>query len=138
MVKINKDHLKKATNIEITPEFLNSRANLSLVRGYEKQKWIKFCEYFLARGYTMTLYEARRTVSKYITLSNPKLKKEKFKVRFSNHKPIRQREAAQSCDFFVGRTNFYVTTTKQAALAVREFFNDKEDKEYDNVNTRAA
>ncbi len=103
----------------VTKEFLDQRAKQSAKKGYSKQKWIQFCEIMLRRGYAVSLYEARRTVSKYVTVSDGK---KSFKVRFSNHKPICEREERGDCDFFVGRTNYTVTTTKDAILAVINFF----------------
>lgn len=88
--------------------------------GFPKQKWVKFCEILLSEGYELSLYEARRTVSKYVTVGRKGAKP--FKVRFSNHRPIAQREDAGDCDFFVGVTNRTVTTTTQALAAVRAHF----------------
>jgi|JI7StandDraft_1071085.scaffolds.fasta_scaffold145277_5 hypothetical protein len=107
----------KATNIIVTPEFLQSR--IVPIGPYPKQKWIEFCETLMAEGYTLSLYEARATVSKYITVRS---QGKAFKVRFSNHKPIKGKEMAGDCDFFVGRTHTGVRTTGDALIAVREFF----------------
>jgi len=110
---------KKASNTEVTVELLKARVEYSIKLGYSKQKWVEFCEHFLAQGYHLSLYEARRTVSKYITVSRGR---QRFKVRFSNHKPIEHREKAGDCDFFVGRTNLKVTTTRDAIRATEEYF----------------
>ena len=111
---------KKATNRPINLDFLKHRVAYSKSLGYEKPKWIEFCEVMLVYGYTLTLYEARETVSKYITVSNGT---KSFKVRFSNHKPIKARELQGDCDCFVGRTNLGVTTTHQAIQKTLQFFN---------------
>ena len=87
--------------------------------GFEKPKWIHFCEIMKNKGFEVSVYEARRTVSKYVTV---KLDTQSFKVRFSNHAPIPGREQKGDCDFFVGRCNFGTTTTAQAVLAVINYF----------------
>jgi hypothetical protein len=110
----------KATNLAVTPDFLKVRAERATSKGYTKQKWIAFCETLLADGYHLTIYEARNTFSKYITVKAKGAKP--FKVRFSNHRPIAERERAGDCDFFVGVTNLTVTTTDQALAAVRSHF----------------
>ena len=61
------------------------------------------------------------TVSKYITLIKDG---KSCKVRFSNHRPIREQEKNKDCDFFVGVTNFQVITAHDVALQVLKFFND--------------
>jgi hypothetical protein len=110
----------KATHMVVTPQFLAARAERSTSRGYTKQKWVEFCETLLSEGYSLKIYEARRTVSKYITVSRKG--RASFKVRFSNHRPIADREDRGDCDFFVGVTNRTVTTTAQALDAVRAHF----------------
>ena len=90
----------RAKNQIIDQAFLGRRAAHSAYYGYKKQKWIEFCEVMLAEGYQVSLYEARETVSKYVTVTDPILGVG-FKVRFSNHKPIKQREVERDCDFFV-------------------------------------
>lgn len=54
--------MTKAYNQYITEDFLKSRENTDK----PVQKWILFCRYFMSKGYKIRLYEARRTVSKYI------------------------------------------------------------------------
>lgn len=110
---------RKASNERVTLPFLQERARRAIALGYQKQRWIEFCETLLADGFSITLYEARRTVSKYVTVSRGD---RSFKVRFSNHRPIKSREAAADCDFFVGVCNAVTTNTTQALAAVREFF----------------
>lgn len=122
--KIKKD--KKTEKRKITRELENKKVTLELLssktaNNYPKQKWIMFCEYFLQKGYELTLYEARRTVSKYITISNGI---KSCKIRFSNHKPILEREINQDCDFFVGRTNLQVSTARDVAIKVNKFFKE--------------
>ena len=113
---------RKANGNKLTPEFLESRIS----QQFGKQKGISFCEALIEEGYTCYLYEARHTYSKYITVTDKTHRR--FKVRFSNHKPIRYREKQGDCDFFVGVTNFKVTTTTDALKAVRDFF-ERENNE---------
>lgn len=104
----------------VTQDFLVGRFRKSEKNGYPKAKWIQFCEEMLSRGYSLTLYEARRTVSKYVTVHSGE---KQFRVRFSNHKPIKHRELDGDCDFFVGITHTGVRTTDDAIEAVEEYFN---------------
>lgn len=117
--------LRKADNLMITQEFLNARFQDAKSKGYPKAKWIEFCEYLLSlKCFEVFLYEARKTFSKYITVIQSD---KEFKVRFSNHKPIAYRELNGDCDFFVGITNLSITTTKDAILAVNNFFREQGD-----------
>lgn len=131
---------RKANNVRVTKNFLFQRVSDAKAKGYEKAKWIEFCEKMLAEGYHVKLYEARKTVSKYVTVIFPHDPSQKFKVRFSNHRPIKHREVSGDCDFFVGVTNLGVTTTDQAVKATLEYFkqekekkNAKPEKNYDNA-----
>lgn len=111
----------KATNLRVTPEYLSERT-----KRYDPMldipRWIGFCQEMLQKGYEVFLYEARQTFSKYITVAK---NGKQFKVRFSNHKPIRFREERGDCDFFVGHTHLGVTMTHQAVDAVDQFFNQQ-------------
>ena len=113
---------KKQSDSRITPELLQCRVNRAAQVGFGKQKWVEFCEILMAEGFKLTLYEARKTFSKYITVRRKGSKGKAFKVRFSNHKPIRQRELNGDCDFFVGISHTGVTTTRDALNAVRNYF----------------
>jgi hypothetical protein len=110
---------RKATNLSVSPAFLQERFERSAKLGFGKQKWIIFCELLLADGFSLSLYEARQTASKYITV---KKDGRAFKVRFSNHKPIKGRELGGDCDFFVGRTHTGIRTTQDALAAVASHF----------------
>lgn len=112
----------KAKNLNVTAEFLATRAERSIAAGFSKQKWIEFCEVMLERRYTLTIYEAKKTFSKYITIKSPNGGK-RFKVRFSNHKPIKRLEVGGACDFFVGWTHTGIRTTAEAIEAVDHHFN---------------
>lgn len=109
----------KITNEKLTPAILAQKAESATSKGYAKQKWVTFCETLISEGYTVMLYEARRTFSKYVTVLADDGRR--FKVRFSNHKPIAEREHAGDCDFFVGITHTGTRTTDDALRAVREF-----------------
>lgn len=111
----------KMTDDTITEKFLSERADGLANAGYAKPKWIIFCELLLRNGYSLTLYEARQTFSKYITVRKEGFKP--FKVRFSNHKPIEHRELSGDCDFFVGITHKDTTNTNDALAAVERHFN---------------
>lgn len=113
--------MKKITNKYLTFDLLKQKTS----KKYGKQKWIIFAEELLHKGFKISLYEARRTFSKYLTVEKDG---KYFKVRFSNHKPIKERELNNDCDFFVGVTNFKVTTTEDALDAVYKFFKEKEKK----------
>lgn len=110
----------KATNWKISRKFLNFKTPKN--PEFSKPKWIQFCETFVdLEGMVLRLYEARKTNSKYITLY---FKGKTFKVRFSDHKPIKSREEAGDCDFFVGVTNNQVSTTAQAEQAVKNWIEE--------------
>lgn len=104
---------------KVTAEFLQGRKDLNAEFGYPVPKWITFCEMLLSDGFELHLYEAKQTRSKYITVIRGE---KKFRVRFSNHKPNKDRELAGNCDFFVGVNHTTVTTTTDALQAVEKFF----------------
>lgn len=129
---------KKATHRRINQDFLDNRVAQAEAKGFGKAKWIEFCEAMMAEGYYLKLYEARKTVSKYITVIKPDDPSHRYKVRFSNHRPIKHREVSGDCDFFVDVTNLGVTTTEQAIKATLTFFNqpkeeNKNEKTYDDT-----
>lgn len=113
---------KKATNRRMTVEYLKNRAEGLIAAGFPKSKWIYFCEEMMRLGFTVELYEARQTKSKYLTVRLPDDWSRSFKVRFSDHKPIYHRETAGDCDFFVGKTHTGVRNTHDAVNAVCNFF----------------
>jgi hypothetical protein len=110
---------KKAKNVKVTREFLNQRHEWNSARGYPKSRWIAFCETLIAAGFHVSLYEAKETLSKYVTISDGD---SKYLVRFSNHRPNKRRELAGDCDFFVGVTHTGVRTTDDALEAVSRHF----------------
>lgn len=110
---------RKISGSKINRGVLKHREEFVKKLGYEKQKWVYFCEVMLDNGFELYLYEAKETVSKYITVCNGE---KEFKVRFSNHPPIRSREIKGDCDFFVGRTNFKTTNTTEAIMETLRYF----------------
>jgi hypothetical protein len=111
----------KCSNKKLDLKWLEKRASRAIQQGFSKQKWIEFSEKFCKEGYELTLYEARKTKSKYITLR--RYGKE-FKVRFSDHMPSKVRELNGDCDFFVGRTHTGIRSTQDAIKATRKFFKE--------------
>lgn len=109
---------RKARNLQMTEEYLNGRQNALKGR---PSMWLAFCRIMLRRGFTVHLYEAQFTASKYVTLAKGD---KRFKVRFSNHEPLLHREANGDCDFFVGHTNFGVTNTNGAVQASLSHFGE--------------
>lgn len=123
---------KKATNKVVTTGYLKGRAEVLVRMGYSKSKWIYFCEEMLRLDFTVELYEARQTKSKYCTV---KRDGRTFKVRFSDHKPIYQREMQGDCDFFVGYTHTGIRNTHDAVNAVCNFFGVERISGFSNVKT---
>lgn len=102
----------------VDKQLLKARYERAAKAGWGKAKWIELCETLMADGYKLSLYEARKTHSKYINVKNGK---KRFKIRVSNHKPIKHREVRQDCDFFVGITNIGPAATIYDAIkACRE------------------
>lgn len=112
----------KATNMVVTSNFLQSRTKFLRENNWPKSKWIFFCEEMMRLGFSVELYEARQTKSKYCTVRHPDHRSKAYKVRFSDHKPIYQREMAGDCDFFVGHTHTGIRTTQDAINAVCNHF----------------
>ena len=119
MRRKRRNQIKKAKNRHLSPEYLDRRTKQLLRHGYGKTKWIEFSETLLKAGFTVTLYEAKNTYSKYLTIIR---EEKRFKVRFSNHKPNKTKEELNDCDFFVGVCNLKTTTTNDALWAVKEYF----------------
>lgn len=105
--------------MELSKAYLEKAIRNYMAKGFPAPKWAAFSWYMLDQGFFVSLYRAKKTNSKYVTVSKGS---KKFKVRFSDHKPIRKREANGDCDFFVGITNYKVTNTKMAIEAVFDYF----------------
>lgn len=113
-----KPRWKKIVDGELTPDILRSRIGSGK---YGVSAWIRFSEHMMKLGFTVKLYEAPRTFSKYITVigANDVF----YKVRFSDHRPILHRELNGDCDFFVGVTNLTITNWTDAVRATIAYFN---------------
>lgn len=94
----------------VTAEYLRTRIPFYHKKGYPTPKWIDFSLQMIEKGWTVRVYEARRTVSKYIFVSRGS---EAYKIRFSNHKAEWQKENAGDSDFYVGVGNNGIVTTEQ-------------------------
>lgn len=83
---------------------------------YNAPKYLKFILRMLREKWEVRLYIPRSNkISKYVFVS----KGDKiFKIRFSNHKPIVQRELDNDCDFYAGISNLNVMTTEQIAKTI--------------------
>lgn len=103
----------------VSEAYLARQTQLIHGAGYPTPKWIQFCEYYLALGFGVKLHRPSRTVSKYITLYH---NNKTFRVRFSNHRPLLEREISNDCDFFIGHTRGRVTTTQDAINAANKYF----------------
>lgn len=112
---------RKARNRILTESYLKGREEGCKGAGYSTPKWIVFSRVMLRRGFVVSLYEAKFTVSKYLTVSKDGVY---FRLRFSDHKPIPEKEANGDCDFFVGHTNFGKTNTNDALKAVLLHFGE--------------
>lgn len=111
----------KARNQILNGDFLKQRENLAASCGFVTPKWVIFSKILMEEGFSVSLYEAKKTPSKYITVMRKGVMK-CVKVRFSNHKPIHARELSGDCDFFVGVTNLGTTNTDDAIKFVRREF----------------
>jgi hypothetical protein len=83
-----------------------------VIKNYPKQyqtpKYLLFIKEMLANGYQVKVYIAR--VSKYIFL----VKNDQItKIRFSNHRPLYEKEEENDCDYYVGISHKQVSTTEQ-------------------------
>lgn len=125
MAKKKHNRPKKANNRKVNHDFLANRVRHAQNLGFQKQRWVFFCEVMMKAGLDCYLYEARQTLSKYITVKKPDDCSQAFKVRFSNHKPIKHRETAGDCDFFVGHTHLGIQNTEQAIEKTFAFFGVK-------------
>lgn len=107
--------------IKVDQLYCMRKANTAIQSGFEKPKYIWFCEQLLLKGFDLDICEAITTRSKYVYVNRDG---KQYKVRFSNHKPNKYKEKViKDCDFFVGRTHTGVRTTHDALQAVYAFFN---------------
>jgi hypothetical protein len=79
-------------------------------RGYKAPKYLLFIKTLLEAGWSVRLYEGgKRGVSKYIFV---KKNEHIYKIRFSNHLPIKSKEENGDCDFYVGVSHHQTSTTE--------------------------
>jgi hypothetical protein len=86
---------------------------------YPTPKYLLFIRNAIDAGLEVGLHRAVTTRSKYVFVYHGQ---QRYKVRFSDHKPAYEREQAGDCDFFVGVANKTVTTTEQAWNATMRHF----------------
>ncbi len=94
---------------------------MAMIESAAGAEWAEFCRAMMADGFRLYVYKARRSESRYITVTR-KNDPRAFRVRFSDHPPLVWREEAGDCDFFVGRSNFQHTTAWQARDAIHGHF----------------
>lgn len=106
---------RQITGQRVDKKYIAALEERSASRGYDTPKWVQFCKLMLPYCDRLHVYEAKTTVSKYITVVKGR---EAIKVRFSNHKPNKFKEATGDSDFFVGLTNWGCTKTEDAVAYV--------------------
>lgn len=90
---------------------------------YPAPKWVLFAEQMIALGATVSFVESEKSVSKYVTVN---YQRKTVKVRFSNHKPSRNKELLQECDYYAGVSNYKtLKTTQIIELVAKDLFNKK-------------
>lgn len=112
--------MKAIQGNKVSEEWISEYEKKVHDKGWPTSKWIEFVRYFMKQGFDVWVYCSRKTLSKYVTLVKGR---KTFKVRFSNHMPIKHLEMRGSCDFFVVVTNLGCWTTEQATEAACAFFN---------------
>jgi len=82
----------------------------SLIENYPKQfpkpKYLLFIDEMLKNGWRVKLHQVK--VSKYLFVTKDD---EIYKIRFSNHKPLYEREIENDCDYYVGISHKQISTT---------------------------
>lgn len=113
----------KVSNELVTPNLIRHRTEIMEKAGFPQPRYLQFCEWLLQCGvFSVYLHEAQSTRSKYVTIKQLGHRRRRaFKVRFSDHRPNKQREIAGDCDFFVGKSNLGWTNTAAAAAAVNRW-----------------
>lgn len=91
-------------------EYLESLKPNYVKQGYPVPKWISFSEALINEGWTVRAHYAKTTFSKYLFISKGKISK---KIRFSNHKPNRNKENINDCDYYVGISHNQILTTEK-------------------------
>lgn len=81
---------------------------LNYPKQYSAPKYLEFIKTMIGLGWEVKVYVAR--VSKYIFITKGD---NIFKIRFSNHKPLYEKEIENDCDFYVGISHKQVATTDE-------------------------
>lgn len=89
---------------------------------FSTPKYLVFAKKALESKFRIGMYFAEITRSKYIYVRWHEFT---YKIRFSDHAPNRIKEESGDCDFFVGVTNFNVTTSEDAWKNMIFFFRSK-------------
>lgn len=77
-------------------------------RRFPIPKYLLFIKAMIDAGWTVRIYRAG--ISRYIfVVKGDRI----YKVRFSNHKPLYNREMEGDCDFYVGISHTQVSTTEE-------------------------
>lgn len=85
--------------------------------GFPAPKYLRFAKEMLEDGWKVRQYKGgKRGISKYLFLEKGD---SIYKVRFSNHKPIKSKEEENDCDFYVGISHHQVSTTEQIAATLK-------------------
>jgi hypothetical protein len=85
---------------------------VGMIENYPKQyatpKYLLFIKAILEAGWSVKVYVVR--VSKYVFIYK---EEQIFKIRFSNHKPLYEKEMEDDCDYYVGVSHTQVSTTEE-------------------------
>lgn len=105
-------HKARRCNIPATAKKISGYAKTQ----YDAPKYLRFILRMLREGWEVKMYIPRKNkISKYVFVSKDD---RIYKIRFSNHKPIVQRELDNDCDFYAGISNLKVMTTEQIAKTI--------------------
>lgn len=105
MSKFKKNlHLAKQCRLEdIERQILNYPSRFPV------PKYLVFIKTMIMNGWSVRLYVANK-VSKYIFIKRGEAV---YKIRFSNHKPLYEKEIENDCDFYVGMSHTQCSTTEE-------------------------
>lgn len=87
---------------------------------YATPKYLLFIKKMLENGWFVKVYVCR--VSKYVFITKGD---EIFKIRFSNHKPLYQKEQEEDCDYYVGISHNQISTTEEIIKKIIPENNEK-------------
>ena len=102
---------------EITKQYLNNFIPTYHKKGYPTPKWIQFCIAMIDLGWSVKLYRAKTTYSKYVYI----IKRNKsLKIRFSNHRASFNKEMSSDSDYYVGVGNNGIITTEELIEIIKK------------------